>query len=61
MVQFEDIMQQTANASTRRAPYSLQGINQKYSKGQKSTFQSLPSPTIHTTGVHAYISPFFCN
>ena len=59
VVQFGDIMKQTADASTfksTRAPHSLQDINQWYIKGQTSIFQSLPSPTIHTTDAHAYVS-----
>ena len=58
-VQFGRIMQNTVNHEKfmcTRPPHSVRDINQFYTKSQSSIFQSLPSPTIHNTESHVYIS-----
>lgn len=57
--QFARIMQNTVNIEkfmNTRPPHSVRDINQFYTKSQSSIFQSLPSPTIHNTESHVYIS-----
>ena len=58
-VAFADIMKTTIHPDTfkhTRPPHSLGDINKFYTKSKYSIFNALPSPTIHTTAHHAYVT-----